>query len=82
MAKTIEEILKDLQEWQEENQKERCVLLIAGYENEDISLKAQGNKANILTCVASAMADSDDFRNLIISTLEHLIKYESQEEEE
>ena len=69
MAKTIEEILEELNERQKENPKERSVLLIAGYENEDIKIKVQGKHGQILNCLASAMTDCAKITELITSAL-------------
>ena len=66
MGKTIEEISKDLQEWQKENQKERNALLIVGYKN-NIQIDIKGSK--VLTCVASAIANSIETRKLIHSAV-------------
>lgn len=66
MAKTIEEICKDLTEWQKENSEERSVLLIVGYKN-NIQIDIKGSK--VLTCVASAIANSIETRKLIHSAV-------------
>lgn len=80
MAKTIEEILKDLKEWQKENQKERSVLLIAGNEDKNFQVNIKGNKGEVLTCVASAIANSIETRKLIHSAV-YLAGANPQEEE-
>jgi hypothetical protein len=43
MAKTIEEIFKELNEWVDENP-ERSVMIIAGAEEKDIFVKQKGKK--------------------------------------
>jgi hypothetical protein len=80
MAKTIEEIFEELNEWQKENSKERSVLLIAGYENKDIKIKAQGNQGEIISCVASAMTDCAKITELITSALFLMGKNNTEEE--
>ena len=78
MAKAIEEICKDLAEWQKENQKERNVLLIAGYKN-NIQININGSK--VPTCVALAIANSIETRKLIQSAV-YLAGGNPEEEEE
>lgn len=81
MAKTIEEICEDIAEWQKKNHKERSVLLIAGYENKNIQINIKGVKGEVLTCVASAIADSTEIKKLISSAL-YFANCNTQEEED
>ena len=74
MAKTIEEIFKELNDWQEENP-ERSVMIIAGTEEEDIFVKQKGKKSEVLTCVASAMENSPEVEEQITKALDTLKKY-------
>lgn len=55
MAKTIEEILKELDEWVDENQAERSVMAIVGENKETTAVITRGRRVKVLTCMASAI---------------------------
>lgn len=82
MAKTIKEILKNLSEWKKANDKKRCVLLIVGFENEEILIKILGQQSNLTTCVTSSMVNCAEFKELTTSALKLANKNTLQEEEE
>ena len=55
MARELNEIIAELEEWQNENPKERCLLLIARLKEAQIHTNIKGNKGEVLTCVASVI---------------------------
>ncbi len=79
MAKTIEEICKDINEWQKENPNERSAFFILGHENNDILIKTIGSKCDVVTCVASSIADCAEIRELITLALELGNKHKKEE---
>lgn len=75
MAKTLEEIIKELNEWADENSAERSVMLITGDEEEDIHVTQKGKKSEVVTCVASAMEYLPEVENLITKSLDIITEY-------
>lgn len=59
MAKTIEEIIKDLQDWYEEDKKERCFFFCFGEKPDDVELHTNGKKSKITSCIAT-MASAEE----------------------
>lgn len=80
MAKTIEEIYKELTEWQKENPRERSIVAIAGYEDMNIMVKSMGDTNEIVTCVASAMKNSSEVEEQITKAQDILKKYRKDEQ--
>lgn len=80
MAKTIEEIYKELTEWQKENPRERSIVAIAGYEDMNIMVKSMGDTNEIVTCVASAMENSSEVEEQITKAQDILKKYRKDEQ--
>lgn len=74
MAKTIEEILKELDEWVDENP-ERSVMLITGNEEEDIYVKQKGTKAEVVTCMASAIESNPKVEEITTAAMDIVKKY-------
>lgn len=75
MAKTIEEIVKELNEWVNENSAERSVMLIAGDEEGNIHVTQMGKKREVATCVASVIESYPDVENLITKSLDIVKEY-------
>lgn len=76
MAKTIEEICKDLAEWQKENQKERNILLIAGHKN-NIQININGSK--VLACVASSIESIPKVEDLVTEAMDLVNRYRREQ---
>lgn len=74
MAKTIEEILKELDEWVGENP-ERSVILIAGNEEANVIIKQRGMEAEILICVMSAIESDSKVEKIITDSMDVVKKY-------
>lgn len=58
MAKTIEEIFRELKVWQEENPKARNFMAIVADEKGEIRISSKGKKREVVANVASAIANS------------------------
>lgn len=58
MAKTIEEIYKELTEWQKEDPKARSFMAIVEDEKGEIRISRKGKKSEVVASVASAIANS------------------------
>ena len=55
MAKTIDEILNDLEEWVDESPAERSFMAIIGDEKRNIKTRTKGREVEVITCLASAI---------------------------
>ena len=82
MAKTLDEVSKDLYEWQKENPKKRCVLLIARDEDNNIQIEIQGNKVETITCVASAIESIPKVEDLVTEAMNLANRYRREQKTE
>ena len=82
MAKTIEEICKDLREWQEENPKERGVLLIAALEDRNIMAAVRRPKQKVINNIASALVKNMHVAEAISHAFKIALEYTNEKEED
>ena len=78
MAKTIEEILNDFSEWQKANDKERCVLLIAGYEEDNDLSSITGLKQEIVGNIATKLVQERDVTEIISQAIRIAFEYANE----
>lgn len=81
MAKTIEEILKDLQEWKEESPRS-AVLLIAGLEDGSIIATVRGSKLDVINNIASAVVKNMCIAEAISQAFRIALEYANEEAED
>ena len=59
MARNIDDIIKDLKDWYEEDKEERCYFFCFGEKPDDVELHTNGKKSQITSCIAT-MASSEE----------------------
>ena len=82
MARELKEIIAELEEWQEENPKERCLLLIAGFEEAKIHTNVKGNKGEVLAYVASSIEANPKVKDLVTEAMDLVNRYRREQKTE
>lgn len=82
MAKTIEEISKELSEWQKENPGVRSVLMIAGYEEDNIRTTVGGPKQELVGNIATELVKNRIVIEAISKAIGIALEYANEKEED
>ena len=82
MARELKEIIAELEEWQEENPKERCLLFIAGSGEAQFHTNIKGNKVEVLSYVASAIESIPKVEDLVTEAMNLVNRYRREQKTE
>ena len=82
MARELKEIIAELEEWQEENPKERCLLFIAGFEEQQFHTNIKGNKGEVLGYVALAIECIPKVEDLVTEAMNLVNRYRREQKTE
>ena len=82
MARELKEIIAELKEWQKENPKERSILLIAGFEEDNITSLIGGPKQDVVGNIASELIKNRVVTKAISQAISIALEYANEKEEE
>lgn len=82
MAKTIEEILKELDEWVDEIPEERSVMVIAGKEAGDVTVRAKGMNGEVVTCLATAIETCPEVEEDVTKAMDIVKEYRKEKKQQ
>ena len=82
MARELKEIIAELKEWQKENPKERSILLIAGFEEDNITSLIGGPKQDVVGNIASELIKNRVVTEAISQAISIALEYANEKEEE
>lgn len=82
MARELKEIIAELKEWGEANPKERSILLIAGFEEDNIASLIRGPKQDVVGNIASELIKNRVVTETISQAIRIALEYANEKEEE
>ena len=81
MAKTIEEILTELDEWVDENPAERSVMAIVGENKGNTIVRTMGRRTKVITCMASAINGCPEIEEAMTIAMDIVEEYRKEEQQ-
>ena len=81
MARELKEIIAELKEWREANPKERSILLIAGFEEDNITSLIGGPKQDVDENIASELIKNRVVTETISQAIRIALEYANEKEE-
>ena len=82
MARELKEIIAELKEWQKENPKERSILQIAGFEEDNIAFLIGGPKQDVVENHASELIKNRVVTEVISQAIRIALEYANEKEEQ
>ncbi|MBO5172060.1 MAG: hypothetical protein J6B83_03285 [Bacteroidaceae bacterium] len=81
MAKSIEGICKDIREWRNKNPEARSVLLIAGYEEDNIRSLIGGPKQELVENIATELVKNRNINEITSQAIRIALEYANEKVE-
>lgn len=82
MARELKEIIAELKEWQKESPKERSILLIAGFEEDNIKSLIGGPKQDVVGNIASELIKNRVVTEAISQAIRIALEWANEKEED